>query len=76
MNKSNGDGASGPRLIRRKEVLLRVGLSVSTLYEMISRGEFPRPVQIGRQAVAWVDSEISEWIQQRLTARNAKESNA
>ena len=33
-------------ILRRSEVLARVGLSQATLYRLISRGMFPRPVRV------------------------------
>ena len=59
------------RLIRRPEVEARSGYSTSTLYEEIATGKFPRPVKIGSRAVAWVESEIDEWIQQRIAERDS-----
>ena len=49
------------RYLRKKSVLEHTGLSQSLLYEMMARDEFPRPVKIGRRAVAWRESEIAEW---------------
>jgi prophage regulatory protein len=65
--------AQAPRLIRRPEVLERVGLSSSTLYEMTAAGEFPAPIPIGRQAVAWLDSEVDAWIKQRIELRDSRQ---
>jgi prophage regulatory protein len=53
------------RILRRPEVETRTGLSRSTLYFMISEGEFPRPVKIGRRAVGWPESRISIWLATR-----------
>lgn len=55
------------RLIRRKEVESRTGLSRSTIYERIKQHKFPPPVSLGARAVAWVSSEIDEWIQEQVT---------
>jgi prophage regulatory protein len=65
--------AQAPRLIRRPEVLERVGLSSSTLYEMTAAGEFPAPIPIGRQAVAWLDSEVDAWIKERIDLRDSRQ---
>lgn len=65
--------AQAPRLIRRPEVLERVGLSSSTLYEMTAAGEFPAPIPIGRQAVAWLDSEVDAWIKERIELRDSRQ---
>lgn len=53
------------RLLRRREVEARTGLARSTLYAAIARGTFPRPVRIGRRAVAWPEEAIAQWIAQR-----------
>jgi len=39
-----------------------VGLSRSTLYAAMSRGEFPRPIKISRRAVAWRQLDVERWI--------------
>jgi prophage regulatory protein len=58
-------------LERRKAVQQRVGLSRSTLYLLISRGEFPAPVKIGARAVAWESAAIDEWIAGKIAAKAA-----
>lgn len=64
--------ASPARLIRRPEVLSRVGLSSSTLYEMIAAGDFPAPIPIGRQAVGFLESEVEAWIKNRIEQRDSR----
>lgn len=56
-------------LIRRPEVLRRVGIKTTTLYRLMSAGHFPRPVKIGVAAVAWVEDEVDEWIASRISER-------
>jgi prophage regulatory protein len=57
---------SAPTIIRRKAVEARTGLSRSTIYLRVSEGTFPKPVSLGRRAVGWVESEISEWLLGRI----------
>lgn len=52
---------------RRPAVEKITGLSRSTIYEMMDREEFPRPVRIGRRAVAWRDSDLASWLAERET---------
>jgi prophage regulatory protein len=59
--------------MRRPEVLARVGLSSSTLYAMTAEGEFPAPIPIGRQAVAWLESEVDAWIKKRIELRDSRQ---
>ncbi|HIJ85705.1 MAG: Prophage CP4-57 regulatory [Magnetococcales bacterium] len=53
------------RLLRKKEVLAVSGLAVSSLYDLIRRGDFPRPRKLGERSVAWRESEIRAWIESR-----------
>jgi prophage regulatory protein len=53
-------------LLRLPEVKQRTGLSRSSLYAKIQRGDFPSPVNLGGRAVAWVSSEVTEWINDRV----------
>ncbi len=51
-------------LIRLPEVLKRTGFGKAWIYRLISEGRFPAPVKIGVRAVAFVESEVDEWINQ------------
>lgn len=53
-------------LLRLDQVRARTGLSRSSVYAKVANGDFPKPVAIGSRAVAWVESEISAWIQARI----------
>ncbi|MGB7650977.1 MAG: AlpA family transcriptional regulator [Gallionella sp.] len=53
-------------LIRRKEVERLTALSRSRLYALIKTGEFPPPIRLGAMSVAWLETEIHEWIAQRI----------
>ena len=55
-------------ILRLPEVKKTTGLSRSTIYSRISRGTFPRPVNLGARAVGWIEAEIEEWLQQRIEA--------
>lgn len=57
-----------PVLLRRPEVEKRTGFSRSTIYAIVSDGTFPAPVRIGKRAVAWRESDVSDWIQSRVKA--------
>ena len=59
-------------LLRLPEVQRRCGLSRSTIYDLIARGEFPPQVRLGTNSVAFSSAEIDEWIASRIAARDAK----
>ena len=46
------------RILRRTEALRYVGLGKTTLYKLISQGEFPRPLQLSPRAVGWRAEEV------------------
>lgn len=51
-----------PRLIRLPEVMSRVGLKRSAIYQRMSEGKFPKSRSLGAKCTLWVESEIDEWI--------------
>ncbi|WP_354691786.1 AlpA family transcriptional regulator [Phytobacter sp. RSE-02] len=53
-------------LIRLSEVLRRAPISKAWLYKLISQGKFPKPIKIGSRAIAFVESEVDDWINQRI----------
>ncbi|WP_132242910.1 helix-turn-helix transcriptional regulator [Primorskyibacter sedentarius] len=56
------------KLLRRPDVQARTGLSPSTLYDWMKRGQFPKPVKLGSRLVAWRETEVAEWL------KNCKQS--
>jgi prophage regulatory protein len=36
----------------------------------VRAGKFPRPVKLGTNTNVWLESEIDEWIAQRISARD------
>jgi len=57
-------------LLRLPQVMQRTGYSRSSLYALISKGEFPAPCPLGARAVAWPSNEIDDWIAQRIAKRH------
>ncbi|WP_027711505.1 helix-turn-helix transcriptional regulator [Dickeya chrysanthemi] len=53
-------------LIRLPEVQRRTGYSKAWLYRLINQDRFPQPVKIGSRSIAFVESEIDDWINQRI----------
>jgi prophage regulatory protein len=56
------------RLLRLPRVKDRVGLGRSTIYLLVARGQFPRPLSLGGRAMAWLESDIDHWIQTKVEA--------
>lgn len=51
-----------PRLIRLPEVMARVGLKRSSIYQRMAEGRFPKGRSLGPRCVVWVEAEIDAWI--------------
>lgn len=54
--------AANDLVLRRKQVTEKTGLPVSSLYEKIRNGVFPKPIKLGARSVGWLESEVNGWI--------------
>lgn len=74
MTQPNPTPSTPERLIKLPEVLARVALSKSSVYEMLGRTPpaFPRPLKLSRRAVCWPASTIDAWIAERMKDGGAK----
>lgn len=62
------------RFLRLNDVIAAIGLSRSTIYKFMDEEVFPKTIPLGGRAVAWLESEIEEWMEQRLALRDNQES--
>lgn len=53
-------------LIRIREVQRRTGYSKAWIYRLLKEERFPASIKIGSRAIAFIESEIDEWINQRI----------
>ena len=60
------------KLIRLAEVQRRTGYSKAWIYRLLKEKRFPASVKIGTRAIAFVESEIDEWINQRIAESRGK----
>lgn len=62
------------KIIRLKEVITITGLGRSTIYAKMSVQEFPKNISLSqgdaRSATGWVESEVFDWINERIQERN------
>ena len=52
--------------IRLSEVQRRTGYSKACIYRLMGQGKFPSSVKIGSRSIAFVESEVDDWINQRI----------
>lgn len=55
--------APPPRLLRLPEVMSRVGLRRSAIYQRMSEGRFPKCRSLGPKCSVWVEDEINAWVE-------------
>jgi len=48
--------------LRLPEVIDRVGLRRSAIYQRMSEGRFPKSRSLGSKCAVWVEAEIDAWI--------------
>ena len=47
-------------------------VSKATLYNQIKEGSFPRPINIGPRAVAWLEDDLIAWQEQKLAEHRSE----
>jgi len=59
----------GKRIIRKPELLSRIGLSGVTIWRLEKAGLFPKRIQLGGNSVGWFDDEIDQWLSKKAAER-------
>jgi len=60
-------------LLTIKEVAQITRLSKPTIYKLIKEGLFPKQLRLGANKVAWLQSEIDGWVQERADERGEEQ---
>ena len=63
------------QILKVKEVSKEVNISVPQIYRLAKLGEFPKPLKLGKRSSGWLQSEIEQWIQEKVDARKVINSN-
>lgn len=58
------------KFIKLDAVKSLTGLSRSSIYQFIHEGRFPASVKLGSRSVAWVASEVEEWMANCIANRS------
>lgn len=59
-------------ILRLPEVKKQTGLSRSGIYQLISLGQFPKQIKLSVRSSGWVESEIQQWIDDRIADRDTE----
>ena len=71
MKELDTDDAGDARIFLSRKDLQNLGINVcdTTLLRWEFRGHFPRRTKLARTRVAWLKSEVDEWIKDRAAER-------
>ena len=54
------------KILKLSEVKLITSLSGSTIYRLVSQGDFPKQIKLSTRSSGWLDYEVEQWITQRV----------
>lgn len=54
------------RILRWPELKNTVGYSRTNIYYLMKKGDFPQAIKLGGRAIGWLESEVNEWINDRV----------
>ena len=66
---SNKD--QGYKLLKAQDVADLTSMSRSHLHRLARDGKFPKPIKIGENRSAWLESDVREWISECLRKHHA-----
>ncbi|MEZ9404961.1 AlpA family transcriptional regulator [Vibrio sp. 10N.286.48.F5] len=65
-------GGRPMRFLKLKEVMQKTALSRSAIYRKMNEDQFPQSISLGDRAVAWVESEVQDWVTDRVAERDER----
>ena len=64
----------GQHILRLPTVKAITGLSRSTIYLRMSEGTFPEKISLGSRAVGWLETEIQDWLDERISVSRKEDA--
>ena len=62
------------KFLRMPAVEGLTGFRKSTIYEWMRDGRFPKPVRLGARMVAWPETAVLQWVQDRIAESQGGEA--
>lgn len=56
------------QILKLTDVIKATGLARSTVYKLINENRFPKQIKLTSFSSGWLQSEISQWIDERVAA--------
>lgn len=53
------------KMVDMKFITEFTGLTDKWFYKLISEGQFPKPIKLGRSS-RWLESEVAKWVNERV----------
>ncbi|MBI2786151.1 MAG: AlpA family transcriptional regulator [Legionella longbeachae] len=66
MDQQKKQQTKSPRVLRLPDVQLKTGKPCSSIYWMMANNTFPTSIKLGKRSVGWLESEIDQWIEERI----------
>ncbi|MEM7621429.1 MAG: AlpA family transcriptional regulator [Pseudomonadota bacterium] len=63
------------RILRLPEVKAMTGLSRSTIYAYKKAGLFPATIKLGPRSIGWIEQDIIDWIESKMSSKNMHQSS-
>lgn len=60
------------KILRLKQASEKTGLSRSSIYKLLSTGEFPKQIQLSARRVGFIEAELDAWLAAKAEDRNKK----
>jgi prophage regulatory protein len=57
------------RILRKPELMVKLGLSDATIYRLEKLGRFPKRVRLGGASVGWFSDEVEAWFEKKADER-------
>ena len=54
-------------ILSRKEVEQTTSISRTSIYRLMSNGQFPKPIRLSPNRVGWLAEDINNWLQKRIS---------
>ncbi|HBV8968648.1 TPA: AlpA family transcriptional regulator [Klebsiella oxytoca] len=63
--QNNNTSPLNDKMVDMKFITEFTGLTDKWFYKLISEGQFPKPIKLGRSS-RWMQSEVENWVKQRI----------
>lgn len=60
------------RILSTKQVSIKTSLSPPQIRRMSSSGKLPKPIQLSKARIGWVEADIDDWIQSNAGNKEVK----